>query len=199
MMFTVPKPIQKLYPSLVWQKQDEALYLTFDDGPHPEITPKILALLDLYEVKATFFCVGDNVRKYPDTYKLILNKGHQTANHTYNHLNGWKTATQEYLNNVEEARKLINSNLFRPPYGKIKRSQIKHLKGDYQIIMWSVLTYDFSKTISPEKCYQNALKGLKPGAITVFHDSEKAAKNMLFALPGFLKAAQKKGYPFKVL
>ena len=199
MMVTVPKLLQTLYPSLIWHGEEKALYLTFDDGPHPVITPKVLNLLDQYGAKATFFCVGDNVRKYPEIYREILQRGHATGNHTYNHLNGWKTETETYVANVKKAAGLIHSNLMRPPYGKIKRSQIKQLKQDYKLVMWSVLTYDFSSKITPAQCYRNALKGLKNGSILVFHDSDKAAKNMLYALPKFLEKGSEEGLGFSNL
>ena len=156
-------------------------------------------MLEEYNAKATFFCVGDNIRKYPETYREIIRRGHQTGNHTYHHLNGWKTENTTYFNDIEKAKKLIKSDLFRPPYGKISPLQIKKLKQQFRIIMWSVLTYDFSKKLSPEQCLNNALTGLKPGSIVVFHDSEKSADNMFYALPGFLKQCRKKGLTVKHL
>ncbi len=198
-MVTVPKIIRAFYPDLIWQKNEQGIFLTFDDGPHPGITPAVLKILKDSDVKATFFCVGDNVKKYPDIYKNIIDEGHKTGNHTFNHLNGWKTPTEPYIDNVLKADNLIDSKLFRPPYGKIKRSQIKELKKDFDIIMWSVLTYDFSKKTSPEKCFKNSLKGLKDGSIIVFHDNIKADKNLFYALPRFIKAAKEQGFEFKTL
>jgi len=194
MMVTVPKWLQMFYPSLEWEVKDGGnnVYLTFDDGPHPEITSKVLDILDEYNAKATFFCVADNVRKYPEVYQQIIERGHKTGNHSYHHLNGWKTKNKIYFDDVEQAAGLIESNLFRPPYGKITRHQIKTLKNRYRIIMWSVLTYDFRKSITPETCLQHALSGLNPGSIIVFHDSEKSAKNLFFALPEFLKQCKEK-------
>ena len=201
MMVTVPKWLRFFYPSLEWsvKNSSNSVYLTFDDGPHPEITQQVLDILDQYNAKATFFCVGDNVGKYPETYKHIISRGHKTGIHTFHHLNGWKSANTTYLQDVEEAGKLIDSNLFRPPYGKISPYQILRLKKKYRIIMWTILTYDFSKTVSPQTCLQNALLGLKPGSIIVFHDSIKSKKNMLFALPRFLEQCQNRGLNVKSL
>ena len=198
-MITVPKIIRVFYPDLIWQKNEQGIFLTFDDGPHPDITPAVLKILKDNDVKATFFCVGDNVKKYPEIYKDILSEGHRTGNHTFNHLNGWKTDNKTYIDNVLKAGEYIGSTLFRPPYGKIKRSQIKRLKKDFEIIMWSVLTYDFRKKTSPEKCLQNSFKGLKNGSIVVFHDNIKAEKNLFYALPRFIKTAKEKGLKFNVL
>ena len=195
MMVTVPVWLRMFYPSLEWRVKDDSknIYITFDDGPHPDITPKVLDILDQYNAKANFFCVADNVRKYPDTYRQIIDRGHRTGNHSYHHINGWKTGNKTYFKDIEQASHLIKSNLFRPPYGKISPRQIVTLKKQYRIIMWSVLTYDFSRSVSPQVCLNNALRGLKPGAIIVFHDSEKAAENMLFALPEFLKRSREEG------
>ena len=195
MMVTVPVWLRMFYPSLEWRVKDGSknIYITFDDGPHPDITSKVLDILDQYNAKATFFCVADNVRKYPDTYRQIIDRGHRTGNHSYHHINGWKTGNRTYFKDIEQASRLIKSNLFRPPYGKISPRQIVTLKKQYRIIMWSVLTYDFSRLVSPQVCLNNALRGLKPGAIIVFHDSEKAAENMLFALPEFLKRSREEG------
>ena len=198
-MVTVPYVVRILYPSLIWNREENSLFLTFDDGPNPDITPKILDILAGYKVKATFFCVGDNVRKYPEIYNNVLEQGHRTGNHTFNHLNGWKTSDDDYFTNIKKAGEFINSNLFRPPYGKIRRSQIKTLKKDFEIIMWTVLTYDFSKKISPEDCYRNSKKGLRNGSIIVFHDSVKSKKNVLYALPKFIETALNKGFEFDVL
>ena len=200
MMVTVPKWLQVFYPSVEWQvKGSNSVYLTFDDGPHPTITPRVLDILDRHRAKATFFCVGDNVRKHPETYRQILHRGHRTGNHTFNHLNGWNSNNKSYFSNIEKASKLIDTNLFRPPYGKIGPLQIKRLKKDYRIIMWTVLTYDFSRDITPESCFENSMEGLKPGSIVVFHDSEKSATNMLYALPLFLKKCDELGLEVKSL
>ena len=201
MMVTVPKWLQMFYPSLEWEVKNGGnnVYLTFDDGPHPEITPKVLDILDEYNAKATFFCVADNVRKHPEVYRQIMDRGHKTGNHSYHHLNGWKTRNEIYFDDVEQAAKLIESNLFRPPYGKIAPHQIRVLKKQHRIIMWSVLTYDFRESLSPQACLQNALSGLTPGSIIVFHDSKKSERNMLYALPAFLKQCEEKALKSKSL
>jgi len=196
-----PFLVKKLFSYLVWDIDTDKknVFLTFDDGPHPEITTQVLNILAEYNVKATFFCVGENVQKYPDTFKLIMSKGHSVGNHSYNHLNGWKTKKSEYLNNVEQANTLIKSSIFRPPYGRITPIQIKALKKKYRIIMWSVLTYDFDSEVSKQQCYNNSIKHVSPGSIVVFHDSVKAANNMLFALPLFIQQMLKDGWIFKTL
>ena len=190
-----------LYPQLLWSMPagKKELFITFDDGPHPHITPQVLNILDRFGAKATFFCVGHNVEKYPETYLEILRRGHKTGNHTYNHLKGWETSDEVYFENINKCRQLVDSGLFRPPHGRIKRSQIKVLKKDYKIVMWSVLSYDFSKEISREKCLQISLKYTKEGSVIVFHDSEKAADNMLYTLPLWLEHFHRKGFAFKAL
>ncbi len=196
-----PSILKKIFPNLIWdiKTYEKEIYLTFDDGPHPDITPGVLEMLDKYKAKATFFCVGDNVRKHPDTYELILNKGHEVGNHSYSHSNGWKVSNDNYFDDIEKADKLIRSNLFRPPYGRISPSQIKHLKKKYSIIMWSVLTYDYSKNVSKEQCLRNSIIKTKPGSIVVFHDSLKSENNLFYALPMFLKHFTDKGFVFSVL
>jgi peptidoglycan-N-acetylglucosamine deacetylase len=190
-----------LYPKLLWgiPAGKKEIFVTFDDGPHREITPKVLNILDEFNAKATFFCVGHNVEKFTNTYREIIAKGHQVGNHTYNHLKGWETSNEIYFENIKKCRQLVDSKLFRPPHGRIKRSQIKFLKNEYKIVMWSVLSYDFSKKVSKEKCLQISLKYTKDGSIIVFHDSEKAAGNMLHALPLFLEHFRRKGFVFKAL
>lgn len=201
MKFTTSFPGNWLYPQLLWKVRtdEKIIYLTFDDGPHPEITLKVLDVLGKYNAKATFFCVGNNVEKYPGIYHEILKSGNQTGNHTFHHLNGWKTKDEDYFNDISQCKTLVDSVLFRPPYGKIKRSQIKLLKKEFTIVMWSVLTYDFSQPICPQKCLQIALKNTGKGSIVVFHDSVKAVENMLFALPLFLQYFTDKGFKFQAL
>ena len=201
MYATTPYLLRKLFPQLTWQVDTgrKDIFITFDDGPHPEITPNVLEILDKFGAKATFFCVGENVEKYPDTYRQILAQGHATGNHTYNHLNGWKAGKREYFENIEECAGLVNSRLFRPPYGKIGLSHINHLTKKYDIVMWSVLSYDFNKDVSPAQCLENCLNNTEEGSIIVFHDSEKASGNMLYALPRFLEKFTNEGFAFPVL
>lgn len=201
MIVKPPYLIRKSFPQLLWEVKttDKEIFLTFDDGPHPEITPLVLDILDEHKAKATFFCVGENVEKYPEVYASILKRGHLAGNHSYNHLNGWETNNSTYFENIEKAASLINSNLFRPPYGRIKPSQIKKLKTRYQIIMWTVATYDFSKKITVEQCRENAIQKSKAGSIVVFHDSEKARDNLFSVLPAFLEHYQNKGFTFPLI
>jgi peptidoglycan/xylan/chitin deacetylase (PgdA/CDA1 family) len=176
------------------------VFLTFDDGPHPEITPKVLALLKQHNATATFFLVGDNALKYPDVVAQIVNEGHAIGNHTMHHVNGYKTSTKSYLENVSKCAKHVSSSLFRPPYGKLTRKQGNALlKQGYKLIMWDVLSYDFDKTISAEACAKNVIKHIKPGSIVVFHDSEKAESNMLHALEKTLEYGLSKGFLFSAI
>lgn len=200
-----PKLIQRLFPKYIWNKAslDKTLYLTFDDGPTPEITQWTLDTLAQYNAKATFFCIGENVTKHPDIFKSVAQAGHTIGNHTFNHLKGWSTNTEQYVDNTLKAQQVIkpNSNgLFRPPFGKIKRSQAKQLlsKG-YQIVMWSVLSYDWEVQVTQEQCLKNVIKHATSGSIVVFHDSVKASKNMQYTLPKVLDYFSKKGYTFKSL
>lgn len=201
MLVKPPYLVRKFFPHLLWEAKTtkEEIFLTFDDGPHPEITPLVLDILDEYNAKATFFCVGENVKKYPKTYASILKRGHRTGNHSFNHLNGWKTNNSAYFDNIEKAKFFIDSQLFRPPYGRIKPTQIKALRSQYKIVMWTVASYDFSKKVSPDQCRQNAIQKSKAGSIIVFHDSEKARDNLLSALPAFLEHFQNKGFAFPLI
>jgi len=175
------------------------IYLTFDDGPDPEITPKVLNILAAFKAKASFFCVGDNVRKYPDTFQEVIKSGHTVGNHTFHHLNGWMTHNPAYFDDIEACNYLVNSKFFRPPYGKVKPTQISYLKNKFQLVMWSVISYDYDQRISPEKCLGIVTKQTQAGDIVVFHDSKKSEKNLLHALPGFLEHFSKKGFRFESL
>lgn len=195
--------IKKLFSNYVWDipNNENKVYLTFDDGPTTEITEWTLNQLKEHNAKATFFCIGDNVRKYPEIFQKVINEGHSIGNHTFNHLNGWKTSTSDYIENVKfyetEHCKLNTEHckIFRPPYGKIKPSQSKILrKLGYKIIMWDIISYDFDNTISKEKCLENVLKNVKSGSIIVFHDSKKAFTNLEYVLPRTLEFLKKKGY-----
>lgn len=182
------------------QNQDQkVIYLTFDDGPIPEITEWVLDLLDEYNIKATFFCVGENVTKYPQIYQRILNQGHKTGNHTYNHLQGIKTSTKEYLENIEKASKFIESDLFRPPHGHMKLSQYLALKKKYHIVLWDLVTRDYSKRQTPDMVLQNVKKYARSGSIVVFHDSLKAEVNIKYALPRAIEWLLQEGFIFKPL
>ncbi len=197
----IPNFITKLFPSLLWKipNNDNVVYLTFDDGPVPEATPWVLNLLDKYKIKASFFCVGDNVRKYPQIYEEVLRQGHSVGNHTFNHLNAFSTKPKEYFNNIEKASSYINSNLFRPPRGFIKKSHYKLVKHKYKTVMWTVLSVDYDKNVTVEKCVNNVVNNVKSGSIIVFHDSVKAWKNMHQALPTVIENLLQRGFQFEVL
>ena len=188
--------IKRIFSNYVWDipTVEKKVYLTFDDGPTPEITAWVLNQLKAFDAKATFFCIGNNIQKYPEIFNLILLNGHNIGNHTFNHYNGWKTKTRDYFENVLSCKEAIqqqttdNRQLFRPPYGKIKKSQAKAiLELGYKIIMWDILSADFDTTITPEKCLENVLKNVAPGSIIVFHDSAKAFKNLEYTLPRTLQ------------
>ena len=209
MIYRTPFFFPWLYPQLIWRipVEEKIIYLTFDDGPVPGPTEFVLDTLNKFNIKATFFCIGDNVRKHPDIFNRILNEGHLAANHTFNHLKGWSTGLSTYVQNVkqceEELRlhntgRSIKNKLFRPPYGRISRSQMKELN-DYSIIMWDVLTQDYNKMISPSNCLTHSIKATRPGSIVVFHDSIKAERNMNFALPQYISHFLDKGFTFGVL
>ncbi len=198
---SIPLWFQKFFPKLIWQKPNEnnTIYLTFDDGPHPEITTWVIAELAKINAKATFFCVGDNVVKYPNTYNEILSNGHSVGNHTMHHIKGWKTGTQTFLDNIAQCRAVVDSTLFRPPYGRIKQKQIKAIDNSYQIIMWSLLSLDFEKNLNTQKALSNLKKKTKSGSIVVFHDSAKAEKNLKEILPQYLQFINAQGFNCKVL
>ena len=202
-MFYFIKPpwwLKKLYPACIWEMRttEKVIYLTFDDGPHPQATPFILDELKRYNAKATFFCIGKNVARHSDIYRRIINEGHCTGNHTFHHMNGWKTNDMGYLKDIAAARAYIDSGLFRPPYGKISKWQIKQLMNTFKmkVIMWSVLSADFDAKVTPETCLKNVMLGAKPGSIVVFHDSEKACRNVAYALPKVLMHFAGQGYRF---
>ncbi|MGV3705002.1 MAG: polysaccharide deacetylase family protein [Arcticibacter sp.] len=205
-MYLVKTPfwLRCIYPSLVWRKLNDSnkIYITFDDGPIPIVTDFVINTLKMYEASATFFCIGDNIRKHPDVFKRLKDEGHRVGNHTFNHLRGWATDDREYLQNVAKCQDLVRSNLLRPPYGRIKKSQISLIKDAYpdmNIIMWDVLSGDFDQKLSPEKCLQNVIKHTRPGAIIVFHDSLKAFERLEYVLPRALKFWKSKGYIFEKL
>ncbi len=218
-MYLVKSPLllKWFYSALIWNKSrsKKIVYLTFDDGPIPNVTDFVLNTLKSFEAKATFFCIGDNITKHPEVFANVKNAGHAIGNHTFNHLKGWKTNDETYIANFLQCQQLTQSNLFRPPYGRIKKSQIKKLRTVYtaqstnlnpqttnanlQIIMWDVISYDFDARLSPEKCYQNVIRNTKNGSIIVFHDSLKAFDRLQYALPKTLKYLSEKGYQFGTL
>jgi peptidoglycan/xylan/chitin deacetylase (PgdA/CDA1 family) len=204
--------VKKIFPNYVWNipNNENKVFLTFDDGPIPEITEWTLEQLKKYDAKATFFCIGNNIEKHPDIFQKIIDDNHALGNHTFNHLKGWKNSTEDYIENVKLCQSQITNpkshpsdselaqqilNLFRPPYGKIKPSQSRILrKLGYKIIMWDILSYDFDQTITPEKCLDNVLKNVVNGSIIVFHDNVKAEQNLKYALPKTLAFLKEKGF-----
>lgn len=206
-----PWILKKLYPKRLSRVATEkTLFLSFDDGPIPEVTPWVLEQLDKYSAKATFFCIGDNIRKHPEIFKKIKDKGHAVGNHTFNHLNGWKTSTSDYLENFRKTEQIIESKLektlsseeklFRPPYGKIKNKQAAKITNlNYRIVMWDVITGDYDKNYDAEKCLENTLNLIRAGSIIVFHDSLKAEKNLKYILPKLLEEYSQKAWKFKTL
>lgn len=200
-MYLVKTPwlFKKLFPNYIWDlpNNEHKIYLSFDDGPHPTATPFVLDVLKEYHAKATFFCIGKNVELYRDIYQRVIDEGHSVGNHTQNHLNGWKTADENYLSDITDAHHTIDSNLFRPPYGKITGFQAKLLqKMGYKIVMWDVLSGDFDVKLSKENCAENVILQAKSGSIIVFHDSQKAWERLAFALPKVLKNFAEKGFEF---
>jgi peptidoglycan/xylan/chitin deacetylase (PgdA/CDA1 family) len=213
-IFTVPSTIQWLIPSCTWRRegQGKVIYLTFDDGPHPEITAWVMDELKKHQIKATFFCVGENLKKHTETAKQLLTEGHQIGNHTMHHIKGWKHKNDDYLRDIESCETEIRDiheqldiekaqpRLFRPPYGQIKPSQIKLLRNKgYEIIQWSDLSCDYDKHLNCEKSLSALVKNAKPGSIVVFHDSKKAEHQLKQILPRYLEALLKEGFTFQTL
>lgn len=197
-----PRAIQKLFPNFHWtvnSAEAPTLYLTFDDGPIPEVTPWIQEQLAAYDAKATFFCVGDNARKYPELLQATLDAGHSIGNHTMHHLDGWKTDNLPYFHNIRHCAKQVPGSLFRPPYGRIKPSQAQFLQRHYQIVMWDVLSGDFDPALTAEDCFQNVVRNVRPGSIVVFHDSLKAEDKVRATLPRVLAHYAALGYRFEAL
>jgi len=198
-----------LYPKLTWSRytSEKKIYLTFDDGPIPDVTEWVLEILKEYEAKATFFCVGDNVRKHPDIFEKVVADGHRIGNHTFNHLVGWQTNLSDYVENVQQCADYLKNvaqqteqlPLFRPPHGRITFSQIRMLRKYYEIVMWDVLSGDFSPTIGKQNCLNKTLHYTESGSIVVFHDSVKAKENLMYVLPKYLQHFKEKGYLFEIL
>jgi len=200
--------IKKIFSGFVWDVPgaQKTVYLTFDDGPVPEATPWVLNLLKEHEVKATFFCIGDNIEKHPATFEQVIREGHNIGNHTFNHPNGWNTNYNTYIENFEKCEASIlkrtepQVKLFRPPYGKIKNKQAKALRRrGYKIIMWDVLSADFDRTITPQQCLDNVINNVANGSIIIFHDSIKASANLRYALPKTIEYLKKNDFSFGVL
>jgi peptidoglycan-N-acetylglucosamine deacetylase len=222
-MYLIKSPLllKWYYPSLLWNKSrtEKVIYLTFDDGPIPNVTDFVLKTLKVFNAKATFFCIGDNIVKHPEVFERVKTDGHAIGNHTFNHLKGWKTDDKTYLENMLKCQELTRSSLFRPPYGRIKKSQIRSLElgawssesnapnnpqltthnSKLDIVMWDVLSGDFDINLSPEKCYQNVIKHTENGSIIVFHDSLKAFDRLEYALPRVLAYFTEKGFTFATL
>ena len=198
----VPPFIRALLPScLTWRIRTDKkiVYLTFDDGPVPEVTPWVIKILEDYDIKATFFCVGENVRKYPDIFKSLLDGGHKVGNHTFNHVKAWNVPLKSYLDDVEQCNRLTNSRLFRPPHGQITRKISRILAENYSIIMWSVLSGDFDLKMKPEACLKYTSTHTREGSIVVFHDSIKAMPGLTYTLPKYIEYCRKRGFEFRTL
>jgi peptidoglycan-N-acetylglucosamine deacetylase len=187
-----------IYPGCIWEMPaaGRKVYLSFDDGPHEHATAFVLDMLKKYNAKASFFCIGKNVAAHPAIYQRILEEGHAVGNHTYHHMNGWKVKNEEYYDDITKASELIDSNLFRPPYGRIRFSQVNHLKKNLQIkpVMWTLLSGDFDQSLSLAKCAQNVIRNMRPGSIIVFHDSAKAFDKIKYALPQVLEEIKLRGW-----
>jgi peptidoglycan/xylan/chitin deacetylase (PgdA/CDA1 family) len=206
MVHRVPFFLPWLFPNLVWRinTAEKELFLTFDDGPVPGPTEFVLDTLRKFDCKATFFCIGDNIRKHPEVFQQVVNDGHAIGNHTFNHISGWSSPLKRYIENVSQCDTELrnapfdihHSKLFRPPYGRITPKQVGSLN-DYKIIMWDVLTIDYDKSVPPESCLRNSIRATRPGSIIVFHDSLKAQRNMMYALPRYLEHFLEQGFSFK--
>lgn len=197
-----PYILKKTFPSICWnfsKIKTKKIFLTFDDGPTPQVTDNVLDILDKYNAKATFFCLGENVEKYPETYNKIIKNKHSVGNHTFSHINGWTTKNKKYFYDVELANSIIKTNLFRPPYGKITPSQIRVLKKQYKIILWDVMSMDYDKRISKKKCLKNIYKFTQNGSIIVFHDTLKAQEKLFYLLPIILEKFSKSGFEFSAI
>lgn len=191
---------RRLLPDMMWEGEDsDAVYLTIDDGPTPEITPQVLEILNRYNVKATFFCLGKNVDQYPELYRMILDAGHKTGNHSYSHGKGWRLSTEHYVEDVDLAAQMINSELFRPPYGRITKRQAKVLAQRYSLVMGNIVSEDYNHSITPDRCLENVTRHVKGGSIIVFHDSVKSFRNTEYALPRAIEHIKNIGLEFKTL
>ena len=187
--------LQWLFPNVVWSIEDnEGIYLTFDDGPTPGVTEWILQTLERYDAKATFFVLGKNVELYPDLYQMILDKGHKIGNHTYSHQKGWGMPLDRYIEDVDLAGDMLHTELFRPPYARITRTQLRQIAQRYRVVMWNVLSRDYDRGVSPKQCLRGTLKGLRRGDIVSLHDSAKSFRNTSYVLPQLLRKAREMGF-----
>ena len=194
------KILNWMFPDVVWQMDDPSgIYLTFDDGPTPGVTEWILQTLDRYDAKATFFVLGKNVEMYPSLYQKIIDAGHKVGNHTYSHQKGWSMSLERYIEDIDFAGDIVHSELFRPPYARVTASQMRAVAQRYKIVMWDIVSRDYNRALSPQRCLDNVTKHLTAGSIVVFHDSEKAFKNMSYALPRTLKRVQEMGLKCKII
>ena len=195
-----PLLLRWIYPKALWRmdENDRAVYLTFDDGPVPDITPWVLDCLDNFDIKATFFMVGDNVRKHPEEFRMVVERGHRLGNHTFNHIRGFEYLSKNYLANTDKADEYIHSDLFRPPHGHMRWAQYHVLKKKYRIVMWDVVTRDYNQRLTGEQVFAKVKHYVRPGSIITFHDSVKSEKRMKYALPRSIEWLKDQGYKFKV-
>ena len=196
-----PRLVQRWFSGFTWTGDlaDKRIYLTFDDGPIPKVTPWVLDELAKYNAKATFFCVGENAERHPEVLQQVIDAGHSIGNHTHNHLSGWGSDNLNYVQNVERCAKIVKSKLFRPPYGRLSPRKAQMLQRHYRIVMWDVLSGDFDQDLNPLICLRNVLDNVRPGSIVVFHDSLKSERNLKYALPRALKALSNQGYSFEAI
>ena len=202
MIIEQPSPwLRLLYPKALWRinPEEKAVYLTFDDGPIPEVTPRVLDILDHYGVKATFFMVGDNVRKHPEVFRQVVERGHRLGNHTFNHLGGIRHTTRDYVRNIHKANAYIHSDLFRPPHGWLRHRQYYFLKRHYKLVMWDLVTRDYSKRLNAQDVFNNVKRYARPGRIITFHDSLRSASKLWEALPRSIEWLLEQGYTFKTI
>lgn len=201
MMIKIPKWFQFLFPSIQWRfkKKEKVIYLTFDDGPTKELTNWIVDELNKFDAKATFFCIGKNIERFPENLQYVSENGHQIGNHSYSHLSGWNTPTKKYINDIDRCQNLTGTKLFRPPYGRISPSQISKLKKKYKIIMWDINSWDFDQKISPINTFNKLASKIDKGSIVLFHDNLKSEKNLRILLPKILSHFSQKGYAFKAI
>lgn len=200
-LIKTPQFIQDLFPNFTWRipGKEKNIYLTFDDGPIPEVTPWVLEQLDAYEAQATFFCVGENIQRHTETFQQVVEAGHAVGNHTNRHLNGWAVDNLTYFHDIRHCARTVKTSLFRPPYGRMKPKQAQFLQRHYRIVMWDVLSGDFDPNITKEQCLENVISNAGAGSIVVFHDSLKAQKKLQYVLPRVLKHFSELGYEFHAL